>query len=377
MANGQRSSQNLRNNMFEIVDEDENARAGKLRTAHGTVDTPCFMPVATKGGVKTLSSDELLNIGIEAIISNAFILYLKPGIDVIEKAAGLHRFMNWDRTLFTDSGGFQMLKKEFLFSVAEKGVTFRSPFDETRHMFTPEKCIEVQEALESDVAMVLDDCPPYGKDYDYIKGSIIRTTDWAKRSKMVHNHSNQQLFAIVQGGTFRDLREKSASSLVEMDFDGYGIGGLSIGEPKKKMFEVLKYTLPLLPKERPRYLMGVGSPGELLESISRGVDIFDSAFPTRNARHNTVYTMNGSYNITRGKYTKDFSTLEEGCNCHACQKYTRAYIRHLMVAYETLGMRLITIHNLHFLRELMRKARDAVMENRLSKFKNEFNKMQN
>lgn len=361
--------------MFEVVGEDENARAGKLHTAHGTVDTPCFMPVATKGSVKTLSSDELGDMDIEAIISNAFVLYLKPGIDVIEKAGGLHRFMNWDRTLFTDSGGFQMLKKEFVFNVSEKGVMFRSPFDDTRHMFTPEKCVEVQEVLESDVVMVLDDCPPYGKDHKHMRDSIMRTTNWAKRSKVAHKHKKQLLFAIVQGGVFRNLREKSATSLVEMDFDGYGIGGLSIGETRKKMFEVLEYTLPLLPEEKPRYLMGVGSPGELLESISLGVDIFDSAFPTRNARHNAVYTRNGSYNITRGKYTNDFSPLEEGCNCYACQKYTRAYVRHLMVVYEMLGMRLITIHNLHFLRELMRKTRETVLENRFSKFKKEFNKI--
>ncbi len=362
--------------MFEIVDEDEGARAGKLRTAHGTVDTPCFMPVATKGTVKTLSSGELLDIGIESMISNALVLYLKPGVDVIEKAGGLHRFMNWDRTLFTDSGGFQMLKKEFVFNVSEEGVVFRSPFDDTRHTFTPEKCVEVQEALGSDVAMVLDDCPPYGKDKDYIRDSLKRTINWAERSKGAHKRKEQLLFAIVQGGVFRDLREQSASSLVEMDFDGYGIGGLSIGEPKEKMFEVLRYTLPLLPVERPRYLMGVGSPSELLESISMGVDVFDSAFPTRNARHNAVYTWNGNYNITRGKYARDFSPLEEGCSCYACREYTRGYIRHLMVTHETLGMRLITIHNLHFIKELMNRAREAVLEDRFSRLKKEFGKTQ-
>jgi queuine tRNA-ribosyltransferase len=333
------------------------------------------MPVATKGGVKTLSSEELFDMDIEAIISNAFVLYLKPGIEVIKKVGGLHRFMNWDRTLFTDSGGFQILKEEFAPDVTDRGVTFRSPFDDTRHMFTPEKCIEVQQTLGSDVAMVLDDCPPYGKDHDYMKGSVKRTTDWAERSKRAHKHNKQQLFAIVQGGTFRDLREKSAKDLVEIEFDGYGIGGLSIGEPKEKMLEVLEYTLPVLPKERPRYLMGVGSPGELLESISLGADIFDSAFPTRNARHNSVYTWSGNYNITRGKYAKDFSPLDKECNCYACQKHTKAYIRHLMIVYETLGMRLITIHNLYFLKQLMKNARDAITENRFSEFKGEFYRM--
>lgn len=362
--------------MFELVCEDKDARAGKFTTTHGEVDTPCFMPVATKGGVKTLSSEELPDIGIQAIISNAFVLYLKPGTETIKEAGGLHSFMNFGRTIFTDSGGFQILKDEFAPEVTDKGVTFRSPFDETKHQFTPEVCIEVQEALGSDVAMVLDDCPPYGESHGYMEDSIMRTTEWARRCKEAHKNKNQQLFAIVQGGTFRDLREKSARDLVEIGFDGYGIGGLSIGEPREKMLEVLEYTPPLLPKERPRYLMGVGSPVELLESISLGVDIFDSAFPTRNARHNSVYTRNGSYNITRGKYAKDFSPLEEGCSCYACKNYTRAYIRHLMVVYEMLGMRLITIHNLHFLRQLMDGAREAIMEEKFSNFKREFNKMQ-
>jgi queuine tRNA-ribosyltransferase len=362
--------------MFEVENEDTGARASKLKTSHGHVNTPCFMPVATKGTVKTLSSSELKDMNIEAIISNAFVLYLKPGTRVIEGAGGLHRFMNWERTLFTDSGGFQILKEEFTPDVSEKGVTFRSPFDDTRHMFTPEKCIEVQEALGSDVAMVLDDCPPYGRDREYMKDSVERTTNWARRCKEAHKNKKQLLFSIVQGGTFRDLREKSAKDLVEIGFDGYGIGGLSIGEPKKKMLDILEYTLPLLPRERPRYLMGVGSPGELIESISLGVDIFDSAFPTRNARHNSVYTWSGNYNITRGKYAKDFAPLEKGCNCHTCQNYTKAYIRHLMIVYETLGMRLITIHNLYFIKQLMKKARDAILENRFKKFKNEFYKTQ-
>lgn len=362
--------------MFEIVGEDTGARAGKLTTSHGVVDTPCFMPVVTKGSIKTLSNDELLDIDIQAFISNAFVLYLKPGAGLIKEAGGLHKFMNWDRTIFTDSGGFQILKEEFAPDVTDKGVTFRSPFDDTRHLFTPEICIEVQEALGSDVAMVLDDCPHYGKSHDYMKASVTRTTDWANRCKEAHIDKKQLLFAIVQGGTFRDLREKSASDLIGIDFDGYGIGGLSIGEPKEKMLEVLEYTLPLLPKERPRYLMGLGSPVELLESISVGADIFDSSFPTRNARHNSVYTWSGNYNITRGKHAKDFAPLEEACACYACRNYTKAYIRHLMIVYEMLGMRLITIHNLYFLKQLMKKARDAILENRFREFKSEFSKMQ-
>jgi len=358
--------------MFEPVCEEKAARAGKLQTAHGTVDTPCFMPVATKGSVKTLSSDELIDLDIQAIISNAFVLYLKPGTDVISGAGGLHNFMNFERTIFTDSGGFQILREEFAPEVTDRGVTFRSPFDNTKHLFTPEKCIEVQGALGSDVAMVLDDCPPYGNDYDFMESSVIRTTDWAKRCKTAHKNKKQLLFSIVQGGTFQKLREKSAKDLVEIGFDGYGIGGLSIGESKEKMQEVLEYTLPLLPKGKPRYLMGVGSPRELVESISKGVDIFDSAFPTRNARHNSVYTWVGNYNITRGKYSKDNSSLERGCCCYSCRNYTKAYIRHLMKVHETLGMRLVTIHNLHFIKQLMKKSREAILENRFSKFKKEF-----
>jgi queuine tRNA-ribosyltransferase len=362
--------------MFELISEDKDARAAKLKTTHGIVETPCFMPVATKGSVKTLSSAELETLGIEALISNAFVLYLKPGTEVIEEAGGIHNFMNFDGTIFTDSGGFQILRDEFAPEVTDNGVTFRSPFDNTKHLFTPEKCIEVQGKIGSDVAMVLDDCPHYGNDHSHVEASVIRTTDWAIRCRDAHKNKRQLLFAIVQGGTFRDLREKSAKSLVELDFDGYGIGGLSIGEPKEKMLGVMEYTLPLLPKERPRYLMGLGSPVELLESISLGTDIFDSAFPTRNARHNSVYTTNGKYNITRGKYSKDFAPLERGCACHACENYTRAYIRHLMLTHEMLGMRLITIHNLHFLKELMKKARSAIVENNFQKFKHEFIKMQ-
>ena len=362
--------------MFEVISEDAKARAGALKTGHGTVETPCFMPVATKGSVKTLSSSELGELGTEALISNAFVLYLKPGTEVIAEAGGIHNFMNFDRTIFTDSGGFQILKDEFAPEVKDEGVIFRSPFDNTRHMFTPEKCIEVQGTIGSDVAMVLDDCPHYGNDHDHMEASVKRTTKWALRCKDAHKNKAQQLFAIVQGGTFRDLRETSAKSLVEIGFDGYGMGGLSIGEPKEKMLEVMEYTLPLLPRAKPRYLMGLGSPVELLRSISLGTDIFDSAFPTRNARHNSVYTTKGKYNISRGKYSKDFSPLEPGCTCHACENYTKAYIRHLTLTHEMLGMRLITIHNLHFLKELMKRARVAIIENNFEKFKHEFIKMQ-
>jgi queuine tRNA-ribosyltransferase len=361
--------------LFEIVHVSGTARAGKLYTKHGKVETPCFMPVATKGSVKTLSSQEVADLGVQAIISNAFILFLRPGVEVIEKAGGIHEFMNWNRTIFTDSGGFQMLKKDFLLGVNRKGVVFRSPFDNTKHLFTPEMCMEIQSSLKSDVAMVLDDCPPFTKEFSYINESLIRTIEWAKRSITLRSNG-QLVFGIIQGGTYPDLRRKAVEELVIMDFDGYGIGGLSLGEPKEVMLDILEYTCRLIPEEKPRYLMGVGSPLELLESISSGIDIFDSAFPTRNARHNTVYTWKGKYNITRGKFSEDFSPLEEGCSCFTCKNYSRAYIHHLMKVYETLGMRLITIHNLYFLQQLMKEARQAIIEDRFNDFKSEFQRYQ-
>jgi queuine tRNA-ribosyltransferase len=329
------------------------------------------MPVATKGSVKTLSSHEIYEVGVQALIANAFILYLRPGAEIIEECGGLHKFMKWERTIFTDSGGFQMLKEDFLIGASKKGVIFQSPFDNSRHLFTPEKCMEVQATLKSDVAMVLDDCPPYGVDFGYVAESLKRTLDWARRCKKAGSEE-QLIFGIIQGGIYSELRKKAIEELVRLDFDGYGIGGLSIGEPKEEMFKVLRLTSRETPEDKPRYLMGVGSPMELLESISHGVDLFDSAFPTRNARHNTFYTWKGKDNITKGKFADDFSPLEEGCKCYTCKNYSRAYISHLMKVYETLGMRLLTIHNLYFLQDLMKKAREAIIEDRFEEFKREF-----
>ncbi len=354
---------------FELKHKDNSARAGRLHTAHGAVDTPCFMPVATNAGVKTLSPEELDDIGIQAVISNAFVLYLKPGVEVVKKAGGLHRFMNFDRTIFTDSGGFQMLKEDFLDAVSRKGIVFKSPYDDSRHIFTPEKCMDVQEMLGSDVAMVLDDCPPYGSGERRVVESVKRTADWALRCKEAHTSDKQMLFGIIQGGVYKRLREKNAQDITGLDFDGYGIGGLSIGEPRAVMFEMLGFSLSFIPEDRPRYFMGLGSPAELLESISMGVDIFDSAFPTRNARHNAVYTREGKYNITKGRFKDDFGKLEEGCNCYACRNFTRSYISHLMRVYETFGMRLVTIHNLHFITRLLKNAREAIKNNEFEEFK--------
>lgn len=358
---------------FKLICKDEasGARVGKLHTKHGIIDTPAFMPVATKASVKTLSSEELRSIGTQAIISNAFILYLRPGVDVIREAGGIHRFMNFKGAIFTDSGGFQMLNDELLLQVSNKGVIFQSPFDNTKHRFTPQKCIEVQMELGSDGAMVLDDCPPYGSDYEYVKESTLRTTEWARMAKEAHGKEDQALFAIIQGGTFPDLRRESAGALTAMDFPGYAIGGLCIGEPKQLMYEVLDYTVPLIPEGKLRYLMGVGAPLDLLDSISRGIDLFDSVYPTRNARHSMVYSHKGRFSLRRGRYARDFSPFDADCNCSTCKSYTRAYIHHLLKVHEMLGMRLVTIHNLFFLQELLSRARKAILKGEFLEYKRE------
>lgn len=345
--------------MFKLIATENQARVGKLYTNHGVMETPCFMPVATKGCVKTLSSRELEELEINAIISNAFLLYLKPGIETIENCGGIHNFMNFKKTIFTDSGGFQIIREGFQPKISKKGIMLRSPFDNSKHLLTPEKCMQIQGSLNSDVAMVLDECPPYGLQYkDYVE-SVERTIKWAEECKKNKN-KKQLLFGIVQGGTFRDLREKCIEKLVSLDFDGYAIGGLSVGEPKIKMFETLEFSVKLLPKQKPRYLMGVGSPRDLIKCISLGIDIFDSSFPTRNARHGEVYTKNGKYNITKNKFKNDFSPLEEGCRCFTCREYTRAYIHHLFKVNEFLGMRLTTIHNLYHFQSLMKEIREAI-----------------
>jgi queuine tRNA-ribosyltransferase len=354
---------------FKVLERDGKSRAGTLRTAHGEVRTPAFMPVATKATVKTVTAGELSGIGVEALISNSFILYLRPGVDIIKQAGGIHGFMGWEGTVFTDSGGFQMLKDAFLEGPGKKGVRFRSPYDNSRHLITPEKSVHIQEALGTDVAMVLDDCPPYGSTKKEAEMSAARTADWARRCLEARKRKDMLLFAICQGGNYPDLRRRSALELSEMDFDGYGIGGLSIGEPRELMFEGLYESLSELPDDKPRYFMGLGSPLEVLEAIEMGVDIFDSAFPTRNARHNTVYTRKGKYNISKAKHTADFSPLEDGCTCYTCQNFTRAYASHLMRTFEPLGMRLLTLHNLHFMQNLVEGAREAITEGEFQEFK--------
>ncbi len=356
--------------MFELLAGDADARRGRLRTSHGLVETPAFMPVATKGSVKTLSSSELDELEVGAVICNAFILYLKPGVEVIEEAGGIHKFMSWDGTIFTDSGGFQMLRGDFLMGAGKRGVTFRSPFDKSRHLFTPDKCIGTQNRLGSDVAMVLDDLPPYGSSEERMAESVRRTVEWAKQCKEAHANDSQLLFAIVQGGVHRGLRDECATRLVEIGFDGYGIGGLSIGEPWAESLDIIGQTK--LPDESVRYLMGVGSPVEMLEAIELGVDLFDSSFPTRNARHNTVYTWRGKYDLSRARFARDFGPLEEACKCQACSHYTRAYFHHLLRTHEALAMRMLTIHNLSLIQRLLAEARRRIVEGDYKDFKEEF-----
>ncbi len=356
--------------MFSVGCEDDatRARAGVLETRHGKVRTPCFMPVATRGFVKTLSAEELERIKAEAIISNALLLYMKPGAEVIAEAGGIHRFMSFEGTIFTDSGGFQVLRREFSPRFTRHGIAFRSPFDGSRHVLTPELCIALQETLGSDVAVQLDDCPPYGAEGERYRESVRRTLEWAEASLQAKTREDLLLFGVVQGGTDPELRRLCTRRLAEMGFDGYCLGGLSVGEPREVMMEMVELSVSMLPESMPRYLMGVGSPVEVLEAVARGVDVFDSAFPTRNARHGAVYTWHGKYSITKARNLHIHEPLEPGCTCPACRRYSRAYISHLMRCNEPLGKRLVSLHNLHFMQELMRRARDAISRGEFNEY---------
>jgi queuine tRNA-ribosyltransferase len=362
--------------MFEVQFEDEKskARAGSFTLNNRTFETPGFLPVATKADVKLISPDELHEMGAQGVITNALVLFFRPGLEVIEEAGGIHNFMRFDGIVFSDSGGFQMLNPDFLVKVTDSYVIFKSPFSGSKLEFSPERCVEIQMRLGSDVAMTLDDCPPYGRSYDEISASCARTIKWAKDFIRAHDSDTQEVFGIIQGGVFRDLREKCVQSLSKMDFDGFGIGGLCIGEPKKLMHEVIEWTTPLLPKEKPRYLMGVGSPEDMLQAVSNGVDIFDSVFPTRNARHNTVYTKKGKINLGKEKFNSQSGPIDEGCQCYTCRKFSLSYVNHLLREYEYFGMRLATIHNLYFLVNLMREARKAIRDDELLDFIKDFEK---
>lgn len=348
------------------------ARVGAIQTLHGEIETPVFMPVGTQATVKTVSPEELRDLGAEIILGNTYHLYLRPGSLVVKKAGGLHSFMNWHRPILTDSGGFQVFSLGHMRKIKEEGVEFRSHLDGSKHFITPEKSLEIQRDLGADIVMCFDECPPYLTDYSYVAESKDLTFRWAKRCKEVELQPHQALFGIVQGGMHKDLRRLSALELGELDFPGYGIGGLSVGEPKDVMYDVLSDLMPHLAKEKPRYLMGVGSPDALLEGVSLGVDMFDCVLPTRIARHGTVMTRQGKFTIRDAPYAEDFSPIEEGCVCYTCKNYTRAYIRHLLKAKESFGMRLTSIHNLAFLIQLMKDIRISIKEQRFESFKREF-----
>lgn len=355
--------------MYKVIEEDSGARIGKLKTNHNIVETPIFMPVATRASVKHISSSDLNEIGCEAIIANAFHLYLKPGVQLIKKAGGLHKFMNFEKCIFTDSGGFQILSSDFFVRRTGKGVVFRS-YDRKEHVMTPEKCMEVQQGLGADVAMALDDVPRYGGGRNHIEKSLEITHNWAERCKEA-NKGKQLLFGICQGSVFKDIREKSTKFIDALDFDGVALGGLCIGESKKDMYSTVKASVSHISEDKPRYLMGVGSPEDLLETIGLGIDIFDSAFPTQNARHGCIFTKKGKIQIDKSKFASDFKPVDD-CKCFVCQNYTRAYLNHLFRAKEMLGMRVASYHNLFFIHELLRNARKAIREGKFERFKKSF-----
>ncbi|MDD4066797.1 MAG: tRNA guanosine(34) transglycosylase Tgt [Clostridia bacterium] len=350
------------------------ARRGRIYTPHGIIETPTFMPVGTQATVKSMSQDELKEmLDARIILGNTYHLYLRPGHKLIEKAGGLHKFMNWDRAILTDSGGFQVFSLGSLRKITEEGVEFKSHLDGSAHFISPEISMEIQNCLGSDIMMAFDECVEYGADYDYTKKSMEMTTRWAQRCKDYHkNIEKQALFGIVQGGMFEDLRKQSVKDLIAMNFPGYAIGGLSIGEPEEKMYEILTYTAPLLPADKPRYLMGVGTPDYLIESAMRGIDMCDCVIQTRIARNGTAFTSKGKVTVRNANYAEDFTPLDDECDCYTCTHHTKAYLRHLVKCNEILGARLLTIHNLKFTMNLMENVRKAIEEDRLLDFRNKF-----
>lgn len=358
---------------FTLEASSGKARAGIFNTAHGQIKTPVFMPVGTRATVKTLSPRDLEDIGTQIILANTYHLYLRPGHELIRKAGGLHNFMSWQKPILTDSGGFQVMSLMGLRKITPEGVRFQSHIDGSYHLFTPEKVIAMQNAIGADIIMSFDECPPFPATRKYVADSLETTLDWARRGREAHKNSNNQaLFGIVQGGIYPELREESAQKLIEMDFPGYAIGGLAVGEDKTDMYRITKLLSDLLPIDKPRYLMGVGTPSDLLENIANGIDMFDCVMPTRNARKGTIFTGNGKMIIKAARYKDDFEPIDKECKCYTCQNFSRAYLRHLFSVDEILGMRLATIHSLHFYLELIEKARTAIFENRYEVFKNSY-----
>ena len=360
---------------YELIKKDSRtkARRGRVNTPHGPIETPVFMPVGTAGTVKAMKPEEVRDMGAQIILGNTYHLYLRPGHEVVKAAGGLHKFMNWERAILTDSGGFQVFSLGAMRKISEEGVEFRSHIDGSKHMLSPEKSMEIQNALGSDIMMAFDECAPYPADRNYVKNSLERTTRWLKRCKEYHKNTEQQsLFGIMQGGMYKDLRKQSAEEIVELDLPGYAIGGLSVGEPKEIMYEVMDDCVDYLPADKPRYLMGVGSPDCLFEGVERGIDMFDCVLPTRIARHGMAMTSQGRVNIKNAKYERDFTPLDPNCDCYTCRNYSKAYLRHLFKSDEILSSMLMTTHNLHFLVNTMAGIRKAIEEDRFLEYKKEF-----
>ncbi|EFG50145.1 tRNA-guanine transglycosylase [Aerococcus viridans ATCC 11563 = CCUG 4311] len=349
------------------------ARLGQVETPHGTIETPVFMPVGTQASVKAVSPEELTDMNAQIILSNTYHLWLRPGDDLVKEAGGLHQFMNWDKPILTDSGGFQVFSLADSRKIEEEGVTFKSHLDGKKLFLSPEKAIHIENNLGADIIMSFDECPDFNHDHNYVEKSIHRTTRWAERGLNAHQRPDDQaLFGILQGAGYKDLRLQHAKDMIGLDFPGYSIGGLSVGESKEDMYKVLDYLTPVMPEDKPRYLMGVGSPDALIEGVIRGVDMFDCVLPTRIARNGTTMTSQGRVVIKNAQYARDFTPLDPNCDCYTCRNYTRAYIRHLLKANETFALRLTSIHNLHFLINLMEQIKDAIREDRLLDFRDEF-----
>lgn len=365
---------------FEVLSQDRSTRArcGKLVTAHGEILTPVFMPVGTQGTVKTLSQNEIREVGSQIILGNTYHLYLRPGEERMQLAGGLHKFANWPWPILTDSGGYQVFSLAALRKIHENGVRFQSHIDGSAHEFTPESVIRTQLALGSDIMMVLDECAPYPAEFGYVKKSLMLTTRWAERcmqawksAEPFYGHE-QTLFAITQGGTYADLRRQSTEELLALDFPGYAVGGLAVGEPKAAMAEMLDLSTELLPPNKPRYLMGVGKPEDIVNAVNLGVDMFDCVIPTRSGRRGQVFTAHGPLNLNNARFKDDFAPLEEGCDCHACQTYTRAYLRHLFQAQEILAMRMASLHNLRFYHRLLQAIREAIAAGEFDSWQKKF-----
>ena len=361
---------------YELLKEEKNskARLGKIVTKYGEFETPMFMPVGTEATVKTLSVEEVKDVKAGIILANTYHMWLRPGEDIVDKAGGLHEFMKWNGPILTDSGGYQVFSLANPKDISEEGVKFKNHLNGDTLFLTPEKSIEIQNKLDSDIAMSFDECPPASADHDYMEKSVLRTIRWAKRGKEIHRNPNQCLFGIVQGGAYEDLRKLSATQTVAMDFDGYSVGGVANdGENKKMMYDAIDFSIPYLPKDKLRYLMGVGEPIDIIEGVIRGIDIFDCVSPTRLARHGHALTSNGKINIKNAKYKEDFSPLTTDCDCYTCRmKYSKAYIRHLIVANETFGQRLLSIHNIRFLIHLTEELREAIKNDNIMEYKEQF-----